>query len=125
MAISRWHIYWRGKNSRAIRCTCRGLRRKNSLAKKVINSRGDTIKFTMVKVQAHFHHNRDGIYIGEGRIPELLGVHIEGYNGRIPSLKMLLIREVILLSLQWLRYKHIFIIIAMAYILAREEFQSY
>ena len=79
----------------------------------------------VVKVQAHFHHNRDGIYIGEGRIPELLGVHIVGYEGRIPSLKRLLIREVILISLWWLRYKHIFIIIAMAYILAREEFPSY
>ena len=49
------------------------LQEKNSLAKKVINSRGDTIKFVMVKVQAHFRHNRDGIYIGEGRIPELSG----------------------------------------------------
>ena len=78
----------------------------------------------MVKVQAHFHHNRDGIYIGEGRIPELLGVHIVGYEGRIPSLKRLLICEVILISLRWLRYKHIFIIIAMAYILAREEFRA-
>ena len=108
MATSRWHIYWRGKNSRAIRGTCRGLRGKNSIAKKVINSRGDTIKFTMVKVQAHFHHNRDGIYIGEGIIPELLGVHIVGYDGRIPSLKGLLIRKVIYsrilshLPLRWL-----------------------
>ena len=62
----------------------------------------------MVKVQAHFHHNRDGIYIGEGRIPELLRVHIVGYDGRIPSLKRLLIREVIYsrilshLPLRWL-----------------------
>ena len=79
----------------------------------------------MVQVLAHFHHNRDGIYIGEGRIPELLGVHIVGYEGRIPSLKRLLLREVILINLWWLRYKHIFIIIAMAYILAREEFPSY
>ena len=79
----------------------------------------------MVKVQAHFHYNRDGIYIGERRIPELLGVHIVGYEGRIPLLKRLLIREVILISLRWLRYKHIFIIIAMADILAREEFPSY
>ena len=82
-------------------------------------------KFTVVQVQAHFHHNRDGIYIGEGRIPDLLGVHIVGYEGRIPSLKRLLIREVILISLRWLRYKHIFIIIAMVCILAREEFSSY
>ena len=73
-------------------------RGKNSFAKKVINSRGDTNKFTVVKVQAHFHHNRDGIYIGEGRISELLGVHIVGYEGRIPSLKRLLIREVILID---------------------------
>ena len=62
----------------------------------------------MVKVQAHFHHNRDGIYIGEGRIPELLGVRIVGSDGRIPSLKRLLIREVIYsrilshLPLRWL-----------------------
>ena len=79
----------------------------------------------MVKIQAHFRHNRDGIYIGKGRIPELLGLHIVGYEGRIPSLKRLLIHEVILISLRWFRYKHIFIIIAMAYILAREEFPSY
>ena len=79
----------------------------------------------MVKVEAHFHHNCDGIYIGEGRMPKLLGVHIVGYEGRIPSLKRLLMCEVILISLRWLRYKHIFIIIAMAYILAREEFLSY
>ena len=30
-----------------------------------------------------------------GDIPELLGVHVVGYEGMIPSLKRLLIREVI------------------------------
>ena len=37
-----------------------------------------------------FCYHRDGIYFSEGRIPELLGVHVVGYEGRIPSLKRLL-----------------------------------
>ena len=78
MLSSRWHIYWRGKNSRAIRC------------------------------------------------------QYNGYEGRIPSLKRLLIHEVIfsvsICCKFGVGHEQILLsygIIAMAHILVREEFPSY
>ena len=50
-------------------------------------------------VREHLRNHRDGIYIGEGRIPELLSVHLVGYEGILPSLKRLLIREVIYIGI--------------------------